>query len=63
MVAVAETPGAPDVGDNAPFATVKAPLAAPVPYFATKASVDPALAVWNAPVVAGKFVEAVLPAT
>jgi hypothetical protein len=46
MVAVAETPGLPEVGDKAPFVTVKFAFVPEVEYFATKASkVPPAKAV------------------
>jgi|SRR6266568_649719 len=62
IVAVAETPGLPDVTDKAPFVTVKLAVVACV-YFATKASVPPPLVVCLAPVVAGKSVEPVLPVT
>jgi hypothetical protein len=43
MVEVAETPGAPDVVERAPFVTVKLGEAPPKLYFATKASMLPAL--------------------
>src|ERR1700722_6154690 len=63
MVAVAETPGLPEVADRAPLDTVKLPVVVPASeYFATKASPVPPLAVCSAATV-GKSVEAVLPVT
>src|SRR5579863_1968323 len=55
IVDVAETPAAPDVGDNAPLAMVK-PAAVPWVYFATNASVPPPLAACFGATV-GKSVE------
>src|ERR1700722_2542933 len=63
MVAVAETPGLPEVADRAPLDTVKLPVVVPVSeYFATKASPVPPVAGCSAATV-GKSDEAVLPVT
>jgi hypothetical protein len=62
MVAVAETPGLPEVGDKAPFVTVKFAFVPEVEYFATKASPVPPAAGCSAATV-GKSVEVVLPVT
>src|ERR1700686_2077553 len=64
MVDVAETPGCPEAGDNAPAATVKLAGAPLAENFATNASARPPLpkVLWRAE-TAGKSVDTVLPVT
>ena len=55
MVAVAETPGLPEVADRAPLVTVKLPVVVPdSEYFATKASPVPPFAICSAATVGNR---------